>query len=76
MSNHTFTRKVYLQDKPKQIAKEELLQKIEVDSRNRNSFYKVALGRITALPIMANLSMPHYHASAMDGIAVRAEAYI
>ncbi|WP_084787856.1 hypothetical protein [Anaerobacillus alkalidiazotrophicus] len=32
-----------------------------------------ALGRVTALPVFVNLSMPHYHASAMDGIAVRAE---
>jgi putative molybdopterin biosynthesis protein len=32
-----------------------------------------ALGRATAAPIFARLSVPHYHASAMDGIAVRAE---
>jgi putative molybdopterin biosynthesis protein len=31
-----------------------------------------ALGRITAAPIWARLSSPHYHASAMDGFAVRA----
>ncbi len=31
-----------------------------------------ALGRITAEPIWAKLSAPHYHASAMDGYAVRA----
>jgi len=31
-----------------------------------------ALGRITAAPIWARLSSPHYHASAMDGVAVRA----
>ena len=31
-----------------------------------------ALGRITAAPVWANLSSPHYHAAAMDGIAVRA----
>jgi putative molybdopterin biosynthesis protein len=33
-----------------------------------------ALGRITAEPIWAKLSSPHYHASAMDGFAVRAES--
>jgi putative molybdopterin biosynthesis protein len=32
-----------------------------------------ALGRVTAEPVWANVSSPHYHASAMDGFAVRAE---
>lgn len=32
-----------------------------------------ALGRVTAEPIWAKISSPHYHASAMDGFAVRAE---
>ncbi|MBL8090672.1 MAG: molybdopterin biosynthesis protein [Anaerolineales bacterium] len=32
-----------------------------------------ALGRVTAEPIWAQISSPHYHASAMDGFAVRAE---
>lgn len=32
-----------------------------------------ARGRITSVPIYAKLSQPHYHASAMDGIAVIAE---
>src|SRR5438067_11172212 len=31
-----------------------------------------ALGRVTAAPVWARLSAPHYHASAMDGYAVRA----
>ncbi len=31
-----------------------------------------ALGRITAEPIWAKISSPHYHASAMDGFAIRA----
>jgi putative molybdopterin biosynthesis protein len=31
-----------------------------------------ALGRVTAVPIWARLSSPHYHASAMDGFAIRA----
>ncbi len=30
-----------------------------------------ALGRVTAGPIWAEISSPHYHASAMDGFAVR-----
>lgn len=33
-----------------------------------------ALGRVTAEPIWAEVSSPHYHASAMDGFAVKAEA--
>jgi putative molybdopterin biosynthesis protein len=33
-----------------------------------------AAGRVTAAPVWARLSAPHYHASAMDGYAVRAEA--
>jgi len=33
---------------------------------------RAALGRVTAGPIWAKLSAPHYHASAMDGYAVRA----
>ena len=32
-----------------------------------------ALGRITAEPVFASISSPFYHASAMDGMAVRAE---
>ena len=32
-----------------------------------------ALDRVTAEPVFAKISSPHYHASAMDGICVRAE---
>jgi putative molybdopterin biosynthesis protein len=32
-----------------------------------------ALGRVTAEPIWAKVSSPNYHASAMDGFAIRAE---
>lgn len=32
-----------------------------------------ALGRITAGPVWAKISSPHYHASAMDGYAVRSD---
>jgi putative molybdopterin biosynthesis protein len=32
-----------------------------------------SLGRITAAPVIASLSAPHYHGAAMDGIALRAE---
>ncbi len=32
-----------------------------------------ALGRVTAGPVWARISSPHYHAAAMDGYAVRSE---
>ena len=32
-----------------------------------------SLGRITSEPVFAQISSPHYHCSAMDGVAVRAE---
>ena len=31
-----------------------------------------AIGRVLAEPVWAKISSPHYHASAMDGFAVRA----
>ena len=34
---------------------------------------EAALGRVLAEAVWAKLSSPHYHASAMDGFAVRAE---
>jgi putative molybdopterin biosynthesis protein len=33
-----------------------------------------AVGRVLAEPVLAKLSSPHFHASAMDGIAVQAES--
>ena len=33
---------------------------------------EVAMGRVTAAPVWARLSSPHYHGAAMDGIAARA----
>jgi putative molybdopterin biosynthesis protein len=35
---------------------------------------EAALGRVTAEPIWARQSSPHYHAAAMDGYALRAES--
>ncbi len=32
-----------------------------------------ALGRVTAEPVWARISSPHYHAAAMDGYAVRSD---
>jgi len=39
----------------------------------KNPLDERALGRITAEPVWAEISSPHYHASAMDGFAVRAQ---
>ncbi len=33
-----------------------------------------AVGRVLAEPVVAKISSPHYHASAMDGFAVRSAA--
>ena len=35
-----------------------------------------SLGRVTAAPVWARISSPHYHAAAMDGAAVRAAATV
>jgi len=35
-----------------------------------------ALGRVLAKPVWARLSSPHYHASAMDGYAIRSETTV
>jgi len=72
-------RKVYLED----IALHEAWQRFDqalaaagLDTPLRGAVESIpvteALGRFTATPIWARLSSPHYHASAMDGYAVRA----
>lgn len=73
MSNKEFKRKVYLEDKPRKKASEEFIEKTKLLTEIETVPTQKALRRVTALPIYANLSMPHYHASAMDGIAVRAK---
>lgn len=69
-------RTIYLEDAPLAVARERFARAIapllaralpeeEID-------LEAALGRVTARPVFARLSSPHYHACAMDGIAVRA----
>jgi putative molybdopterin biosynthesis protein len=67
-------RKRYLKKTPLKEAKELFLAKVE-PSRIANELIAVeeALDRITAEPVFAKISSPHYHAAAMDGICVRAE---
>jgi putative molybdopterin biosynthesis protein len=67
-------RKRYLKKTPLKEAQELLLQRIDP---NHSAVETVrvpdALHRVTAGPIFARISSPHYHAAAMDGICVRAE---
>lgn len=73
MVKKKYNRKVYLEDKPRIKAKEELLANFSPQRKMEVLPCSQTLGRITAEPIYAAISMPHYHASAMDGIAVKAE---
>ena len=69
---------VYLHDVPLDVAKarfDEALKSAELHATLGNETIPLdenALGRTLAAPIWARLSSPHYHASAMDGFAVRA----
>ncbi len=70
-------RKVYLDDIPLDEAWRRLISALEAAGRWRPVDGEEvpldrALGRITAAPVWARLSAPHYHAAAMDGYAVRA----
>ncbi|WP_442597021.1 molybdopterin biosynthesis protein [Neobacillus sp. D3-1R] len=73
MIQTTYKRKIYLQDKPRQEALQEILSHFAPTRKMEWVDSVEALNRITAEPIFAKTSMPHYHASAMDGIAVEAE---
>jgi putative molybdopterin biosynthesis protein len=66
-------RKIYLEDMPREVAVKTLLEAFTTPREVEWLPTTMARDRITAEPIYAHLSMPHYHASAMDGIAVRAE---
>ncbi len=70
-------RKVFLASTAAEAAMEEYL--IRLESRGAMPelpgepvAVEAALGRVTAEAVFAALSSPHYHAAAMDGIAVRA----
>ncbi len=71
----TEERNVYLEDIPMEDARHQL----EMALREAGRFeplpgetvpLREALGRVTAEPVWARLSSPHYHAAAMDGYAV------
>lgn len=69
-------RKVYLDDLPWEAALERYLGYLTdlgalSPGRPEQISAEEALGRVTAAPVYARISSPHYHASAMDGMAVR-----
>lgn len=73
--NHT---RYYLEDIPLQEALEKFFAELEHSSCLRTSASENislhnALGRTTGAPVWSKLSAPHYHAAAMDGIAVHAD---
>lgn len=68
-----YERKIYLEDKPREEAKKELLKHFTPERKTETVKSADALGRVTAEPVYAAQSSPHFHASAMDGIAVKAE---
>ena len=73
------TRKIYLEDIPLAEAWARLIAAMESVGLwgplpGETVSLPEALGRVTASPVWAKLSAPHYHASAMDGWAVRARS--
>ncbi|MFP3389402.1 molybdopterin biosynthesis protein [Brevibacillus sp. SIMBA_040] len=66
-------RKIYLEDTPLKEAQERIASRIRFTPIVEVIPTREALGRVTAASIYANVSMPNFHASAMDGVAVRAE---
>lgn len=77
-SNPEFSRNIYLHDVPLADALAawyDALGEVEllVPLGTETIPLVEARGRITAAPIWARISSPHYHASAMDGYAVRSE---
>lgn len=73
MKKAKYERIIYLQDTPREEALQELLRNFHPERQVEMIPSTQALGRVTAAPIFAKMSNPHYHASAMDGIAVKAE---
>lgn len=71
------TRDVYLQEVSLDEAWARFREALQAAGRwqpvaSESISLEVALGRVTAGPIWARLSSPHYHACAMDGYALRA----
>ncbi|MQL50766.1 molybdopterin biosynthesis protein [Desulfofundulus thermobenzoicus] len=77
LSKVTGKRDVYLDDRPWEEALEEYMAYLEQKGALNPGPPEVvaveeARGRVTAAPVYARVSSPHYHAAAMDGYAVKA----
>jgi molybdopterin molybdotransferase/putative molybdopterin biosynthesis protein len=70
-------RTIYLEDVAVEVARarfdEALAQAGLRNDRHETLVLDDALGRVTVTPAFARLSSPHYHACAMDGVAVNAK---
>ena len=66
-------RNVYLSNIPRQDALKKFSAAVEMPRRTEFGIVGNSTGRVTARPVFARLSMPGYHAAAMDGIAVQAD---
>lgn len=67
-------RERYLKKTPLKEAKGLFLERIDISSLGSEVVpVGEALHRVTSEPVFARISSPHYHASAMDGVCVRAE---
>jgi len=67
-------RKRYLKKTPLKDARELFLARVDPGTLASEELgIDDALDRITAEPVFAKISSPHYHAAAMDGICIRAE---
>ncbi len=70
---------VYLHDIPLKEAKDKFYSELDKNGLRgilKTEFFDLnekLVGRILAQPIWAKISSPHYHASAMDGFAIRSE---
>jgi putative molybdopterin biosynthesis protein len=68
-------RRIYLQIRSWEEALEIFFKRVKPSGYGQQEGIPVkeALGRVTAEPIFARLSSPHYHSAAMDGIALAAQ---
>jgi putative molybdopterin biosynthesis protein len=70
----TSERSIFLHDVPLETARARFAEALALTGVLNDAVETVALddalGRVTAGPVAARLSSPHYHACAMDGIAV------
>ena len=74
-------RRIFLEDIPLEEARAKLQAALEGAAKATRTAGETvsleeALGRVTAEPVRARLSSPHYHCAAMDGYAVSAAATV